>query len=149
MKNNTTYAKETQKNRSTTLQEFPNSTQSKQRRIDYSPSTKEQWVPGEPDLISQLYLHTDPDVLIKIFALLPDEELLRAVYTVSKQWRDIFTAGDYPLLIPIIKQAYRQNLTFQARVDFFSDRLRVKDDCLFFKSAIWEVKFISRLQNNF
>ena len=74
----------------------------------------------------------------KIFSKLNETDILHSAFCVSSQWREIFTNTQHPLLIKLIKNIFKTNATFKARIKFFSERLEKKDECLFFKVFLFE-----------
>ena len=82
----------------------------------------------------------------KIFSKLNETDILHSAFCVSSQWREIFTNTQHPLLIKLIKNIFKTNATFKARIKFFSERLEKKDECLFFKVCQFEERL--RGENN-
>ena len=85
-------------------------------------------------------------MLEQIFSHLNETEILQSAFCVSDQWREIFTETQHPLLVTLIKNFFKTNATFKARIKFFSERLEKKDECLFFKVCQFEERL--RSENN-
>ena len=85
-------------------------------------------------------------MLEQIFSQLNETEILQSAFCVSAQWREIFTETQYPLLITLIKNIFKTNETFKARIKFFSERLEKQNECLFFKVCQFEERL--RSENN-